>query len=122
MTEFTLLLRQVSPSWVKEGRLTSQVFKPTPKDNNRLSAYNGDMISPQDSWKHWTTVLNLNSVGVLAITVDECNKQGLAVECDGDPFPEHSTINFEGLSRRQQETKAKFLRKFALDRGWRYQP
>lgn len=120
MTGSTLLFRQVHPTWFQEGRVTSQVFKPTAKDNNRLSVYNGDIISAQDSWKHWTAELKFNSIGVLAITVNECNGQELVVEFDGNPFPEHASIQFDGLSNKQKETKAKYLHKFALDRGWQY--
>jgi len=39
MTENTLLLRQVHPSFVQDGKITSQVFRPTPKDENKLSMY-----------------------------------------------------------------------------------
>ena len=57
----TLLLRQVHPSFVQAENVsaqvfytlmqglavTSQVFKPTPKDENQLSVYNGDKFTPE---------------------------------------------------------------------------
>ena len=120
MTNLTLLFRQVHPSWIREGRITSQAFKPTAKDHDRPSVYNGDMISAEKSWEHWTTHLNNASVGVIAVTVGECQSQNLYVECDGIPYPEHTEIIFNGLSNSQREKKAKFLVEFARDRGWQY--
>ena len=42
MTDETLLLRQVHPSFLQDGVVSSQVFRPTPKDECKLSAYDGD--------------------------------------------------------------------------------
>jgi tRNA(Ile2) C34 agmatinyltransferase TiaS len=72
MTTQTLLLRQVNPSWVQAGRVTSQAFKPTQKDNKMLSVYDGDQIEPEASWRHYTEQLGHLSVGVLAVIVAEC--------------------------------------------------
>lgn len=52
MTHETLLHRQVHPSWIQEGRVTSQAFKPTPKDEGMLSVYDGDVSGPEESWRH----------------------------------------------------------------------
>jgi len=52
MNSGTLLHRQVNPSWVQQGRVTSQVFKPTPKDNHRLSVYDGDQVTALQAWLH----------------------------------------------------------------------
>lgn len=32
-----LLHRQVHPNWIRDGRITSQAFRPTKKDDNKLS-------------------------------------------------------------------------------------
>lgn len=72
MKEDTLLLRQVNPAWVQNGRITSQVFRPTPKDAKRLSMYDGDLISSENAWQHFTEILKLSSVGVTAVSVVEC--------------------------------------------------
>lgn len=122
MTSDTLLLRQVSPSWVQAGRITSQVFKPTPKDEKRLSAYDGDQIAPEDSWCHYKETLGFQSVGVVSVTVGECEKHELPVEPDPKPFPEHVVIKFDGCdSNSQIEKKAKYLKKTAETRGWQYE-
>jgi len=121
MTPDTLLFRQVNPSWIQAGRVTSQVFKPTPKDNKRLSVYNGDLVSAEGSWVHYTNELQFSSVGVLAVTVEECQGQRLPAEPDPNPFPEHAVIRFDGCSASQIKKKAKYLKQHAEARGWQYQ-
>ena len=63
MNNDTLLLRQVHPSWIQNGRVTSQAFTPTPKDNGHLSSYDGDMISAEAAWRHYTNKLGYESSG-----------------------------------------------------------
>ena len=122
MTDNTLLLRQVNPSWVQLGRITSQVFKPTPKDANRLSVYDGDQTTAEKSWRHYTGELGFSSVGVVAVTVGECKLQGLPADADKQPsFPEHVVINFNGCSGTQTEKKARHLKKAAEKRGWQHE-
>ena len=38
MTDDTLLLRQVNPAWIQAGRITSQIFRPTPTDQDEGQA------------------------------------------------------------------------------------
>ena len=109
MTGSTLLFRQVHPSFVKAGRVTSQAFRPTPKDGFLLSAYDGDLISAENSWHHFVGVLILVSSGVLAIAVDECTAEGLPVRPDPTPFPEHAVVDFGGLTENQMQKKSKNL-------------
>ncbi len=120
MTPETLLHRQVHPSWLQEDRITSQVFKPTPKDKKRVSVYNGDQITASKAWGHYTNILGFDSVGVVAVNVDECNTQELPVEPDPEPFPEHVVIKFDDYSSSQIEKKAKRLKQAADARGWQY--
>jgi hypothetical protein len=76
VTDETLLLRQIHPVFIQNDRVTSQAFRPTPKDHGQLSVYDGDMISAEESWKHHTG-LGLESEGVLAVTVRECEAESL---------------------------------------------
>lgn len=117
----TLLLRQVHPSFVQNGQITSQVFRPTPKDEDKLSVYNGDMIAPADSFAHFINTPNCQSVGVVAITCNDCKNQSLDVIADGKPFPEHAYIDFSGLEKNAIEKKAKIMKRCAQDRGWLFQ-
>ena len=118
MNSSTLLLRQVNPNWIHLGRVTSQAFTPTPKDNGRISTYDGDRITPEESWNHFTRVLGYNSAGVLGVTVEECESEGLTAVPDPKPFPEHVLIDLSRLSRNQRRDRGKLLTRHANARGW----
>ena len=122
MNDATLLHRQVNPSWIQQGRVTSQAFKPTPKDEFKLSVYDGDLIGPEDAWVHYTQTLSRGSVGVLAVTVAECRSHELDARPDPEPFPEHAIVDFSGLGTNQIEKKSKKLKASAVDRGWQFEP
>lgn len=122
MNEGTLLLRQVHPSFVQEGRVTSQAFRPTPKDLKLLSVYDGDRIGAEAAWHHFTGRLGLPSVGVLAVTVGECAGEELPARPDPEPFPEHAVIDFSAFSDGAIEKKGKKLKAKADARGWRFRP
>lgn len=128
MHQNNLLLRQVHPSFIQADKIssqvfsiTSQVFKPTPKDVNKLSVYNGEKYFPQESHTHFTGIdSSYKSVGVVAVTVQECNNEELNCEENNIPFDGHSFIDFAALSGNQVEKKAKKLRNYAMERGWLY--
>lgn len=117
----TLLFRQVNPHWVREGRVTSQAFRPTAKDEGKLSVYDGDELTAQQAYVHYTNSLGLSSVGTLAVSVEECGQQGLPVAPDPEPFPEHVVIDFSSCSNTETRTKAKYLTNAAVHRGWQFQ-
>ncbi|MDH5508915.1 MAG: hypothetical protein OEZ32_01020 [Nitrospinota bacterium] len=119
MTNDTLLLRQVNPTWVQEGRVTSQVFRPTPKDEKLLSVYDGDKISAEDAWKHH--VENYPSVGVMGVTVGECKTNRVTAKSDPAPFPEHAVIDYTGHAENQIRRISKELKATAEQRNWLYQ-
>lgn len=121
MTGTTLLLRQVHPSWVQQRRVTSQAFKPTPKDNGRLSVYDGDEVSAEEAWSHYTQELGHASVGVMAVSVGDCLALELRAEPDPGTFPAHAVIDFSGVPGAQIEARAKQLKRAAEVRGWQYE-
>ena len=121
MNATTLVHRQVNPAWIQSGRVTSQVFKPTAKDNRRLSVYDGDKINALDAWQHYTGALCFSSAGVISVSVGECQSLELASESDPIPFPEHALIIFGEFSNAETEKRSKQLRAFALTRGWQFQ-
>ena len=121
MNSTTLLLRQVHPTFIQAGRITSQVFRPTPKDENKLSVDNGDMISAEDSYIRFISDPNCHSIGVMAVSREECEQQELPVLEDGEPYPEHCSIDYSGFSKKKVERIAKVLRTLADRRGWQYQ-
>jgi len=100
---------------------TSQVFKPTPKDNNKLSAYDGDQISAEKAWMHYTKELGYASIGAVAVSVQECQSESLTVRLDREPFPEHVSIDFDSRGGKSIDGIAKRLKNAAVSRGWQYQ-
>ena len=122
MTPETLLYRQVAAAYIQYGQITSQVFKPTGKDNKRLSVYDGSQITAEDAWKHFVQALNYTSNGVVAVAVQECKGLQLGVESDPAPFEEHAVIDFTDFSRRQIERKADSLKQRAVERDWQFRP
>ena len=122
MNRKTLLLRQISPSWLDDGDPTSQAFIPTAKDKGYLSVYNGDMVTAEESWLYHTQELGLISVGVVAVSLGECAALELSVEPDPAPFPSHVIIKFTGYTNSRIRDKAKVLSILAEKRGWQYRP
>ena len=120
MNNATLLLRQIHPSFIQNDRVTSQAFRPTPKDEKKLSVYDGDMIDSVAAFEHYTQELKLVSVGVMGITVNECATLDLPCQNDPEPFPEHAIIDFSDLTERAITKKSKLLKKKAEARGWLY--
>lgn len=118
MTPQTLLLRQINPSFIQAGRVTSQAFRPTPKDEMKLSVYDGDRIRPQAAWQQFTATPGCRSAGVMAVAHAECTAEQLPVTADGIPFPEHVSIDFSAFGKGEIEKKAKVLTRQAQGRGW----
>lgn len=121
MNGSTLLLRQVHPLFVHGNRITSQVFSPRPSDGYRLSVYDGDQISAEESWLHYTEVQERESIGVVAVTFDECTDKGLQAYADPSDFQEHAVIDFGSMSKGQIKSVSKHLRSVAQLRDWLYQ-
>ena len=93
---------------------------PRPRDRNRLSVYDGDLITAEEAWLHYTGPLALASVGAVAVTVAECSNADLEVRADPDPFPEHAVLDFQGMGISKVRSVAKRLRALASERGWQY--
>lgn len=120
MRRETHLLRQVHPQFVQQGQPSSQVFRPTPKDEKLLSVYDGDQIGPSDAFEHYTNRLGLSSIGILAVTVKECETCELTPRPNPEAFPEHAVIDFTGYTEKEIQKKAKQLKACANQRGWLY--
>lgn len=120
MSPDTLLLRQIHPSFVQDGRVTSQAFRPTPKDELHLSVDNADRVSAEQAWRRFIANPACTSVGVQAVAQSDCSAQALSVIEDGQPHPEHCSIDFSAFDKKTIEKKAKALRAAAEARGWLY--
>ncbi len=127
MEKQTLLHRQVHPSFVQADKIslqvfiiTSQVFKPTPKDDSKLSVYNSEKFTAKESFSHFISEPKNNSIGVVSVNVEECSLESLPVIEDNIPFDGHCHIDFKNLTSNQVEKKAKKLKLAAMNRGWQY--
>ena len=118
MTDNTLLLRQIHPAFVQNGRVTSQAFRPSSKDESQLSVDNGDMITPEDAWTRFSAQPDASSCGVMAVANCECTACGVPVMQDGVPYPEHCYLDFSSFGRKDSDRMGKKLAALAHERGW----
>jgi len=108
VTPGTSLWRQVHPSFVDQGIPTTQAFRPTKKDDGKLSVDNGDMINAEQSDRDFTGK-GYASTGVLAVTVGECREMDLEVEDNRiDSPPAHALIVLSGLPKGSSRTGQRF--------------
>ena len=119
MNQDTQLYRQIHNQYVKpDGHVSSLAFRPMPKDDNMLSVYDGDKISPNDAFEHFVNELQCSSVGVLAVTQSECVTESLTVLADYGTHPYHALIDFSGKRNNCCRRIAEHLREMAIKRGW----
>ena len=114
----TLLLRQIHPNFIQDGRVTSQAFRPTPKDEFLLSVDDGDRVNADASWQRFIANPDCKSIGVQALSQAECTEQELSVIEDGNPHAEHCSVDFTAFDKKTIEKKSKLLRAQAETRGW----
>jgi hypothetical protein len=118
MTDSTMLLRQIHPAFVQADQATSQAFRPTLKDDGKLSVYDGDKITAEKAWSHYSTLGN-ESAGVMGLLVEECTKANVSAAADSAPFPEHCVVDFAKLTTNKEvDNTAKVLKRAANARGW----
>ena len=121
MTDATLLLRQIHPKFIQHDRVTSQAFRPTPKDENQLSVDNGDRISAADSFARFSAQPECLSAGVMAVSQGECQVCGVQVVEDGVPYVEHCYLDFAPFGGNQVKKIGKKLAAKAQERGWLFE-
>ena len=119
MNDATLLYRQIPPEHVQNGRVTSLAFRPMPKDEQKLSMYDGDKLSPRAAHRHFIEH-KCRSIGVLGVTVLECKIKELPVLPDYETHPYHVLVDFSGKSTNQVKRMAEYLKEMAIARGWLY--
>jgi hypothetical protein len=124
-----ILFRQVHPSFLRDGRPSSQAFRPTKKDGGELSVARGCFTTAQDAYEHHTEKLGLQSAGTWGVLVGECLEADL--KTFGDPIgadraavPDaaHAFIDFRNLSGSQVEARGAKLVRHANQRGSLYTP
>lgn len=125
MNDDTLLLRQIHPRAISGNVVWKTVFIPSESDKGCLSVYDGDKITPEEAWIHYTEIEGRESKGVMAVTVAQCKKLGLSViSAPTITSPAHALIDFTHLlTSNQIEKIAKKLRNNAqakVNNGWLY--
>jgi hypothetical protein len=123
-----LLLRQVHPSFIQDGRVTSQAFRPTPKDQKKLSVNRNSLISAQVIFEVHTKKKKLSSAGVWGVSVQEAKETpGLSLKEDPIEGPiedlSHCLIDFSNIdSEGRIKTIASKLADKARSRGCLFEP
>ena len=120
MTNKTPLFRQIHPNFFQNGYPTYIAFRPFPRDEGYLLVYDGDLISPEQSYKHYTNERKLKSGGVMAVSVEECASLALPAASSPEEFKEHAHIDFTACDKKQTDSKSKSLAAFAIARDWMY--
>src|SRR5690606_36281934 len=72
-----LLHRHVHPSWMVDGEPASLAFRPSKKDEGRLSVDRGALATAEQAFLHHTSTLKLDAVGTWSFTVEEATAAGL---------------------------------------------
>lgn len=117
-------LRQCNPSWMQEGRPTSQAFAYFKKDEGRLSgSRTGGGVTPSQAFRFYTQTLKLESAATFAVTVAEVEAKSSRVVDDTnaptvrppDPVPPgHAYIDLRHLSGGQRRKLASGLSRDAV--------
>ena len=124
MRDEALLHRVIKPGWwLQAEAVSSQAFRPEPKDENQMSVYDGEQMAAEQSWRHYAgNPEKPDPIGVLSVTVGECSNQALPVNPDPDTFPAHVLVDFSQCNTNQTKKKSERLRDAAVNRGWQYRP
>lgn len=91
-----LLMRQVHPNVMQEGRLWSGAFTPTKVDNGLLSTDRDSIISPKDAYERYLKAKALTQAGgSWGVSINEFKAMGLF--CYSDPVADndaHVLVDF----------------------------
>lgn len=122
-----LLYRQIHPSWVHDGKVSSQAFWPTEKDKGELSTSRSSKVSAKEAYDYHVETMSLQSDGAYAVSVAEVAGAGLVAVDDSATStelpPGHAFIDFKPVtSTNQRKRLGGTLRDCAEPRGWQYKP
>lgn len=120
-----LLTRQVHPSQITEGRISSRSFTPTYKDAGHLSADRESLLSPRTAYENYLQRKKLTEAGgTWGVSIQEFLSLGLASYAD--PTPDNSAhvlVDFTSAGdSKKQQTVGKLAYAKAKARGRLYPP
>lgn len=117
-----LLMRQVHPSMMQEGRLWSGAFAPTKADNGLLSTDRDSLISPKEAYERYLKLKALTQAGgTWGVSVNEFSEIDLF--CYSDPLHDndaHSLVDFAAKGKAMEKGLGKRAYAKASARGRLY--
>lgn len=123
-----VLFRQIHPSFLQDGEPSSDRFRPSERDEGKLSLDRSSITTAGESHSLYTDNGN-SSAAVFGVAVGEFRAQ--SVECESDPLPEegklkanpaHALADFAPHDLKKQKTIAKRLKRDAIARGQLHPP
>lgn len=117
-----ILMRQVHPNVMQEGRLWSGAFTPTKVDNGLLSADRDSIISPKDAYERYLKAKALAQAGgSWGVSINEFKAIGLS--CYSDPVAgndAHVLVDFAAQGTDKERGLGKLAYAKASARGRLY--
>lgn len=99
-----LMMRQVHPNLIHEGRLWSGAFTPTQKDSGLLSADRSSIITPRDAYERYLKTKLLNQAGgTWAVSVSEFKSIDLL--CYSDPVQDNTAHALVDYSSKEPNVR-----------------
>ena len=117
-----LLHRNAHPTFIDNGRISSQAFRLTSRDEGRLSIQQNSRAAAAIAYERYTA-RGLQSGGVWSITVAECGQFTLSVY--DDPLEDddsHAITDLIAYSVSQARKLTNKLASKARERGCQYRP
>ncbi len=117
-----LLMRQLHPNNIQEGRLWSGAFTPTRADAGHLSADRDTRISPKDAYERYLKAKALTQGGgTWGVSINEFAAIGL--DCYADEIPDndaHTLVDFAAKGAAKEKSLGKLAAAKASARGRLY--
>lgn len=92
----TPILRVIARMFVQSGKVSYRIFKPKDGEDS-ISAFNGDMISPEEAYLQYTKG-NGGPEQVASIGAHTIFGLGLDIDEDGGPNSSHVSICYGAIS------------------------
>lgn len=117
-----LLMRQVHPNMMQEGRLWSGAFTPTRADNGLLSADRDSILSPKDAYERYLKLKTMTQAGgTWGVSINEF--RAIDLVCYSDPLPDndaHVLVDYLARGANQEKRLGKLAYAKASARGRLY--
>ena|SRR5436853_5501535 len=117
-----LLHRNAHPTFVDNGRPSSQVFCLTEDDRGQLSTQQNSKASAEVAYQRYTA-RGLQSCGIWSVAILEC--KSLDLSAYDDPVIDddsHAVIDLTAFNNSQARKRTKTLAANARSRGCQYKP